>query len=632
MEKRSKTYQLGLIILAFKLLRNFKFPVPRIIAALSLQLGVSRKAGYEAARRIESALEAPPSEEDGNEQEREISRLRIKNQILTFERDHPEVRFSVRGRHLPREAKKLCVRLFRDFRRKLSDIDLAQIIGVPLSSLRRWDNLAGPSGNFPEKPDRRGIHRRATTEDEDRVARLFESLKESLTLEEFTARFNAAQPERTLDRKTISRILERCGFKKVKTRSSPERYHGKVEVYFPGAQASIDAKKCRVKFTAGREGTIRVAKESAIDISTGMILGTALGKEETKESVERVLVEASAESENLLAVLADNRSANQAVDIKRVIGGDGKVGAIFSFPYHPQTNGHIEGHFGEFSRIVGEITIDDTSRESIAHSVVLVISDVFDHFHNNTPVKSLGWLTRREYLKRYSPTPREIDGARRGLQRLQARSRALRRENPRISNPAFRRLVKSVIDDNRLKIDFEKALGSLVRCDTPVIESASRAFYVYSKREGFDERKRNFAYFMGIVWKKQKAVDAATKRGFYATQESRRFTEKLEARRKRIQDDEAEEREDLARRPERVILEYAKLLLAGGLSLMRRTWLGKIREGLASLARLGRSHSRVIESLSDTIRSWGEFSENLKRDMASLLRREHKSMLAPNFN
>jgi hypothetical protein len=304
------------------------------------------------------------------------------------------------------------------------------------------------------------------------------------------------------------------------------------------------------------------------------------------------------------------------------------VGVIFSFPAHPQTNGHIEGHFGRFSQVVGEIAIDDTSRETIAHSVVEVISNVFDYFHNNSPVKSLGGLTRREYLKRYSPTPDEVEEARRKLLRRQARSRALREETSRVDDPVFRSLVKAAIEDNRLEVDFTVALKSLAFYDNHVIESASRALFAYSKRDRFDEKKRTFAYFMGIVKNKQKETDAARKRKIYDRQKTRRLMEELSADAKKVSEENAQEREDLSQHPEEVILEYSKIFLSGGLRFMRRVCTAKIREALSSLSRLGRGHMRVIENLCLTIKSWGEFSEELKANMVDLLVAEFRSMQA----
>lgn len=153
MEKLSKTFQLGLIILALRLIGNLKFPVPRIISALARLLGVSRKAGYAAARRIERALVEPPSTGGGAEDlRREVDRLRIKNQILAFERDHPRVRFSRRRSHLPLEAKKLCVRLFRDFREGLREGDLADPSACRFQASGAGTSLRTLAETFPSGP------------------------------------------------------------------------------------------------------------------------------------------------------------------------------------------------------------------------------------------------------------------------------------------------------------------------------------------------------------------------------------------------------------------------------------------------------------------------------------------------
>ena len=52
----SKANQLGVIVLALRLLVKLHLRMPRIISLAARLLGVSRKAGYEAAERIEKAL------------------------------------------------------------------------------------------------------------------------------------------------------------------------------------------------------------------------------------------------------------------------------------------------------------------------------------------------------------------------------------------------------------------------------------------------------------------------------------------------------------------------------------------------------------------------------------------------
>ncbi|MCI0484739.1 MAG: hypothetical protein L0Y78_09170, partial [candidate division NC10 bacterium] len=300
------------------------------------------------------------------------------------------MRFADRHAHLPPEARSLCVRISRDFKSELTNSEIAEALGVPLASLFRWCSEADAQAQFPPKPERRGIHRRAGPQDIQRVLEAHQALPEDITLEEFTASFNKDYPENTLDRRTITRIIQANGLRKIETRGGPPRYHARFQVYYPGAQVSIDAKRCNVVFIGQKRQTITVTKEVGIDIASGAILGAALEKTENSHGVERVLIQVREEYRGILALLSDNGSANRSADAEGIFQWEGGDGRVFSFPCHPQTNGHMEGLFGQFVRIVGAIEIDDTSRETIASSVAEVVWRVFIHFHNYSPRDRLG--------------------------------------------------------------------------------------------------------------------------------------------------------------------------------------------------------------------------------------------------
>ena len=627
MSQIPKTIQLGVIILAFQLLGKLKISSPRLVLAAAVALGISRKSGYQALDRILALLgeEKAPSEDP----RRELLSLRIRIQVLTFERDHPAVRFGERAEHLPQPAKALCVRILRHFRSDLSESEIATHLGVPLSSLRRWNEEATESGEIPEKPERRGTHRHASREDAQRVLEEYKLLPEPITLEEFTRRLNEKFPERTLDRKTITRILQRAWLREVETRDDAEPYHESFKVYFPGAQAALDGTKCDVVFKSEPPETITLTEEVAVDIASGAILGKSLGKEETAEGVERVLVEARSECAPILAVLSDNRSGNRSEAIERVVAQDGEVGQIFSFPAHPQTNGHMEGLFGQFSRIAGEIELDDSSRASLASSTLAVIWRIFTHFHNHSPRKRLGGVSPLEYLRRYHAEPKEVQEARSGLKKQKERSESLRRPHPRFSDPRFRAEVKRIVETYRLEVPLDRAVRALVNFDTQAIQSASNAFFAYSQRDGFDERKRTFAYFMGIVANKQKELDQAAIRSQVESLKAQRVSAEAEEVRRQIQKEEAEEKESLRENPEGVILQYAKLLLSGRLRFLRERSLEKIRLALKALDRLGRATRATLESLTVTIQSWGKYGEDLKGEMVKLLAAEYALARGP---
>lgn len=619
MKPLSKSIQLGVIILALRLLGELNFSLPRIIRRVAQRLGVSRKSGYQAASRVEELLLSPPGGSGDRALRRELLQLRIRTQVLTYERDHPGVRFADRHGHLLPEAKSLSVRLLREFRGELPESEIAGLIGVALSSLKRWDAEATPECLFPPRPDGRGQHRQSTAEDVKRVLDARRSLERSMTLEEFTEHFNSRHPDSALDRKTITRILQAHRERKIETRDEQKPYHSPFEVYFPGAQIAVDGTETAVVFSSQPEDPVEVKKEVAIDIATSTILGDAIGKEETAEGVERVLVQAQKECETVLAVLSDNGSANRSEKIQALTQEQTAVGSIFSFPRHPQTNGHLEGLFGQFSRIAGRIEIDDHSRESIATSVVMIIWRIFIYFHNYSPRERLGGLSPLEYLRRYAATPPEVEAAREGLEKRRQRSEALRRPHPRLSRAEFRELVEGTLLRHRLEVGLEEALGALLRYDEQVIRNASNAFLVSSQRDGFDERKRTFAYFMGIVRNKQKEIDAERIRRRLEVENTEKLRAQQREEERQRERQKAQEIEDLRHRPERVVLEYARKLLVCRLRYMRKTFGEGLRGGLQALLKLGRGSRGQLEELAGAIRGWPEFAEALKEQMVALL-------------
>ncbi len=620
MQPLSKTICLGVIVLALQILRGLKFPrALRIVHWAATALGVSRKSGYYAARRIREILEKAPIEGPDEELREEVLGLRIRNQVLTYERDHPGVRFADRKVHLPSDARSLCVRLYRDFQAKLKNTQIAAALGVPLPSIFRWCAEADAEARFPAKPERRGIHRRVGPEDIARVLEEYKALTADTTLEEFTVVFNKKYPEKTLDRRTITRILQANDLRKIETRGGPPAYRGRFRVYFPGAQVSIDAKQCDVVFIGEKRQVIALTKEVGIDIASGAILGDALEKTENSSGVERVLVQVREECRGILALLSDNGTANRAADAEGIFRWKKGDGRIFSFPYHPWTNGYSEGLNGQFARIVGSIEIDDASRETIAASVVEIVWRIFIHFHNYSPRERLGGKSPIEYFREYLPKPEEVDAAKKGLQAQREKSIASRKPHPRLSDPAFRSRVENLLRRHRLAAALDDAVEALLSFDLEVIQHASDAFFVYSARAGFDERKRTLAYFLGIVRKKQQEADTERLRAEYLRRESAQKLAAMAAERKKAEEEKRRDAEELRLRPEKVILGNCDLLLRGSLQLGRQRALDGMRAGLEALRRLGRATRDAVEGMAATIRGWEKYREELKEAAAKLL-------------
>ena len=393
-------------------------------------------------------------------------------------------------------------------------------------------------------------------------------------------------------------------------------------MYYPGAQVAIDAKKLKVFFKASLS-VLTVTREVAIDIASLAILGESLEKEECSGGVERVIVKARKECSEILSILADNGPANRAESVQKLLERD-QTGQIFSFPYHPQTNGHLEGPFGQLERNVGKIEIDDTSSETLAASIVDVIVRIYVHFHNYSPRRRLDGLSPIEYLRSYCPKPQEREAARADLARHTERSEALRREPSRLQDPLFRARVERTLQQHRFGGSIETSHKALVRYDDGVIESASAAFFVQSHRSGFDERKRTFAYFMAIVRNKQKELDEARLRSEIGRQKSARVIAESERTQKRIQAEALEEKRLLGVDPERVILQNVELLLRGKLRFLKDRSIEGLRHGLEALRKLDRATAGTRDRIAATIRSWGAYGERLKEEALALFTLEYE--------
>ena len=622
--KMSKSKALGHIILGFRCIPNMKSRFPGIISKAAEALGVSRKSGYKAAKALRKAEKLSESRSScAQPQSRELALLRIRNQILTYRVEHPEIDWATRGKHLPEDAKRLCVRILRDFKEKLSLGDIATAIGIPSSTLSRWNSQAGEDCRFPCKPERRGTSRHVTPEQAQRVIELYESLKENVTLEEFTNRWRELYPEEPLDRRTITKILRASGHYKSEPKRQSKPYRGKFSVYFPGAQASLDGKEITVRFTKEPRQSVTVVNEVAIDIASRTILGEVLGSAETACGVKEVTIKANRQCTSLLAYLADHRSSNRAGEAVWTMEEHSELGAIFTFPYHPWTNGHIEGLFGLFSKAAGDIEIDDTSRQSLAESIVKIVWRIFTYFHNNSPRKRLDGKSPLQYLKSFTVPAAEVARARQRLRAQKKRSEGNRRPTERLSDPSFRRLVAGILKEHGFEdCGLDHALKSLVHFDTAVIESASSSFSAYSKRDGFQESKRTFAYFMGIVRNKQKQLDQSRRNAAADVLNAQRLFDQIARQEELVEKERRQEQEELRTEPQRVVMRYASLLMKGSFKRFYDLSLQGIRKGLRALLSLGKTTAQIFESLKLAVQALPQFSEEIKDRMISLLSEE----------
>jgi hypothetical protein len=261
---------------------------------------------------------------------------------------------------------------------------------------------------------------------------------------------------------------------------------------------------------------------------------------------------------------------------------------------------------------------------------VEIVWRVFIHFHNHSPRERLGGKSPLQYFREYLPKPEEVEAARKGLQAQRAKSQASREPHPRLSDPSFRSGVEGLLRRHRLQVTVDGALRALLPFDLGVIQRASDALFVHSQRDGFDERKRTFAYFMSIVRNKQREADSERLRSEHLRRETALRLAAMDQERKCLEAEKRRAEEDLRLRPEKVILWNCEMLLRGSLRLARGRWVEGLRRGLESLRRLGRGSRAALDGMAATVRSWEKYQEELKEAVVKLLVEEgERESMAP---
>ncbi len=593
MDTRSeiRDYRPGVVALAVEIVSAMRIGFHIPVTTIARWFGISRQSVYDLRTEVRQALDAAferrtpgpaprPSEagRDLVELRRQHSLARLRIEVLTYERDQELVLAQSRREHLGAEHRSFLVGLFRRWREAgLSENAIAEAIGVPLTSLRRWNEEADADGRFPRKPDGRGEHRKPGVALVREVVTAYEALEEQIPLCEFVKTFNQDRAE-PVPADTISKILRAHGLRRARHREKHKLPPERFRVYFPGAQFSLDGKEIVIG-VGGNE--VRVTCQAGIDIATSLILGHVIGLQETAEGT-RVTIRAAREVAPYLAALLDNKAPN-------VAGADAcagmEVGPIFSFYYRPQSNGHLEGGlWGQLVKTVGPIEIDTSSPEAIAKSVAHIIMKVYTHFWNHMPRERLGGKSPLEYFRTYAPTTEQVERARRELQETKRRSERAHRRAPEIS--AEKRILIETVCAH-WGFDAQEQLPWLAPFDRDLISEADSIFAALTQRQDWSQDKRNPRYFYAIVRNLQKRRDDDRQNAHAVSREAELLKRRIAEKQREIEEEERVEQERLRTRPDDVLREYLEMAARTQFRFFPAPLWSRLKTALEPLRKMG---------------------------------------------
>jgi hypothetical protein len=142
----------------------------------------------------------------------------------------------------------------------------------------------------------------------------------------------------------------------------------------------------------------------------------------------------------------DARPSNHADEVKQTLGD---TTLLPSTPGRPQSNPHVEGAFGNFKRVVPELTLEAPSAKEVARQLLAIVVNTWARTLNHKPRADRGGYTRADLYDIEEPTADQVHQARAALRErcrrqelAQATLRA--RQNPivrEVLDRAFERLA-----------------------------------------------------------------------------------------------------------------------------------------------------------------------------------------------
>lgn len=255
-------------------------------------------------------------------------------------------------------------------------------------------------------------------------------------------------------RAAIATILEATGVRLPQRRSgrSPDEtaLRGAFVTYFPHAQWVGDGSLIPVEV----DGELFAFNlELDVDAASGAFVGAHVSDVEDSAAVIAAFRDAIASTgKPPLALLLDNKPSNHTDDVTAALGDDTSL--IAATPGRPQNKAHVEGGFGLLKPTLEGLTLDATGApRDLARSFLQGLIIVACRAINHRPRRDRGSRSRVSLLAD-TPTPDQVEQARRELHELIERQRKARetlaaRQDPVVRERIAAALARLALDDPR---------------------------------------------------------------------------------------------------------------------------------------------------------------------------------------
>jgi len=345
-----------------------------------------------------------------------------------------------------------------------------------------------------EVPDLRGKAGIVTADLVRQVVKIARKEKKRLRLKSFTR--NLKKQGITLSSKTVSDILTANDLYEVKVKNRRPRFYQSLRQRIPNSLLSIDGKEFKV-ICGDKTHTFNL--EMSVDVNSFSHTAYSVSDTETTAEFIKVLEEHGLRWGNPLAVVTDHGSANLS-DAAMTYLKDKDIEILPAGPGNPKGNGTVESAFSGMEEVIGTITLDTSSSQALAKSVLEKIISIYVIMRNRT-------VTQRAKLPPEAMMQIPVTSQQRKAHKEFFKKRVEKRKKPppTVKQDRIQWLIKHhkiEVDDNNIV----RARKCIEYYDREAISKTEEAFLRAVSR---NHDRCNLAYFFGILKNIQMDIDAA---------------------------------------------------------------------------------------------------------------------------
>ncbi len=438
----------GLLLAAIPVLKDHDLPAPTASAVLEAT-GAARTTAYKAKAEVEAALPGllrPPGRPAAEPPEDPPDLTPLLHAVRDFLFEHPGAVGGTAARRRYSDRFRLFVLDLWDAHRDVGPKALAEVVGVPLPTLKDWLRGERPHVEAPENlatiPEPAPARIQTVLDAWERWAdkkRGFRAFCEHVW-------FHLRVP---FGRQHIKDILQAHGVRIPNKRGRPpdaSANRGGFETFFPGAQWVGDGTELVVELNGER---FTVNLELLVDADTGAITGASVRPTEDAAAVTEAFADGvQTTGASPIALLLDNKPSNHGEEVDQALGDTFR---IRSRPFVPTDKPHVEGAFGLFSQEAPPMTLTASSHEELAAEIARLVVTAWARAVNHRPRKDRDGKSRAQLYRDAATTPEQRAQARAALKERQRKQQKARETRRRRMDPVVRALLDAAFQ--RLDLD-----------------------------------------------------------------------------------------------------------------------------------------------------------------------------------